>query len=192
LRRFGYFLLVFAVNACSSRPTLSEQSPPASSSIVEPEDLFKRYTYFELFAAGELLDQLAQPPIQAEAERAMGCRILPDTARDWSRILKTKIERSADTERLAYQENPIKYQRSRGFDQCVPNCVCVALSAILKQVSVNFFQGPELRAAHRGYLRKLEIKTLRQSSQGLRSCIERQTWFCESDLREYLAKSTVE
>jgi hypothetical protein len=184
--------LSITASACSTAPTKKGPPPPATFSKIEGEDLLTRYTYFEIFAAGALLELLANAPNQAEGESAIGCRVPPETARKWSQKLGTTVERSAIKERLSYLESPVSYHRARGFDQCVPNCTCTALVSVVKPVPLRFFQGPELRAIHRGYLRKLEVKTMRQNAQEWRVCLERQTWLCASDLREFLEKSFVE
>ncbi len=170
-------------------PSLGEQPVLATPPPVESKRLLTRYTYLELFAIGQLLDQLARVPNQAEGESSLGCRILPEDARRWSKHMKGLLNESASRERLSYQENPLLYQRSRNFDHCVPKCTCAALSSIVRPVAIRFFQGPELRAAHRNFLKKLEIKTSRETPQELHACLERQSWFCASDLLEFFENS---
>jgi len=151
--------------------------------------ILERYSYLELFAASELLNQVVASPARfpsAEGEGTFGCRLDPAAASRWLAALRPLIEEKQSKERGAYLENPAGYQRKSGFERCGPHCACGAFSSVVQKVRMKDFKNPQLRASHREYLRKLNVKASRLDSDEEQACISRQVWFCTSALRDFL------
>lgn len=184
---------VFGLVGCQflSRPSDTAASKKELAVRIAPERraMLEHYSYLELFAASELLNQVVTNPANfpsAEGEGNFGCRLVPASASRWLATLRPLIEEKQLKERDAYLESPAKYQRQAGFERCSPNCSCGALSSLVQSVKMKDFKSPQLRASHREYVRKLNVKASRLDPDDERSCLAKQVWFCTSDLRDFL------
>lgn len=191
LLRIGFHILIAGALLASAGCQSPDAKGVASPAPVKQEQDLEKYTYSELFAAGELLHRVVSNPSEfptAEGEANFACRLESESAARWLQPLRTLIEHRQSQERDAYLKDPVGYQRSAGFERCGPRCSCGALTAVLKSVKLKDLKSPQLRSFHRESLRRLNVKAARLDPDEQYACLQKTEWFCASDLRDALER----
>jgi hypothetical protein len=186
--------LIVIVEGCALIPksaaVLNVQMPQQSVSPAPPlskEEILEKYTALKLESAHLLLKVLSvDGTYEPEGEAFLGCRVTAEDARRFASPLDALIEKQAALLRSDYNENPISFARTNGFGSCTNQCTCGLWMKVAQGIEAKNLTNPRVRSAHQRFLKKLKIKSTRQSAQESRACAENQAWFCDSDLRSYL------
>ncbi|MES2857068.1 MAG: hypothetical protein V4692_14460 [Bdellovibrionota bacterium] len=189
-------LLAFAVihfSACSSSSKDVEPAAPTASAEPVTLDTLDRYSIQELDSAATLLRAINEASAEVKGdgnpgEEVVGCAITGRQAKVMHDELKGLINRRIEQEAKDYAKDPRVYAKNNGFETCGGECHCGVLATVLERTRTDDIVKMDMKV-HSRFLTKLNAKARLQGSTQISACARKQTWFCSSDLKTYLAKS---
>jgi hypothetical protein len=192
-----YVIVLFlsaGVFGCALEPqkpvSLNVQMPPQEVKPAPPlsqEEILDKYSLMELESAHNLLTIVAKGHVsEAEGESFLGCRLTVDEALNSEGALVALLKKASISYVSMYMEDPLVFARAQGFGSCTTQCRCGLWLQIAQSIDVKTLTKPRLRSSHLRFIKKLKIKSTRQSAEESLVCAENQAWFCDSQLRDYL------
>jgi hypothetical protein len=185
-----------SLSACSSSEKKADppaQAAASGSSVsktpLSEDELFQHYSVVELDAAANALkmisDEGISDPSKDHGTAIIGCSMTRAEALKLAMPLKNLIDRDLVRERDNYTSDGEKYAEEHGFDTCAASCSCGILAEVIDKVRPADVAklAPEF---HNRFILKLKAKAARQGIEAGMDCARKQTWFCTSDLRNYL------
>jgi hypothetical protein len=183
------------IAACSSSPakgpgadkpagTSSGATTAAPSS---QDEILDHYSLLKLEEAANVLKLLPDiKPGAPEDERVLHCEIPRSRIADMSARLKPLIAAQIESDREVYKIDPESYARSHSFEACAPNCTCGRLAEVLNGVKEADMNRETQWPKHQKNLLKLSRKAQVLGAGAYLECGQKQNWFCDSELRNYL------
>lgn len=187
-------LVAGLVASCSSggkKEVAADAAAAAPAPVLTSDAITQKYSLQQLNGAANALkvvfDTSMDAPKADKGREILGCSMTGPKAMSMTMPLKSLIDQQQRAEIEAYESDPKEYANTQGFESCASICACGVYSEIVNTARESAM--PKGMTTHHGRNKaKLRAKAERQTADASLACARKQTWFCSSDLKQYLEK----
>lgn len=150
----------------------------------DESNLLKTYSIEKLFEAANVLRVAFDATLETEGEPASvaGCSLSHEEAERYLNGIRILIDGAKPTEKMKYAANPADYIKTHLIESCEVNCNCAGYADLLSEDETT----PEISPETKALVESLSAKSSGQTPEAVKTCADKQTWFCKSRLHRYL------